>query len=136
MLDLVNEAVQGGSSQARACKQLGVPPLTLQRWRALGVGADQRSGPKSRPADKLMEAEEQRLLETVNSPLFRDLSPKQILPLLADEGTYIASESTSYRLLRRRDQKAHRGRARPATHRRPEEVIASQPNQVWCWVIT
>lgn len=83
-----------------------------------------------------MEAEEQRLLETVNSPRFRDLSPKQIVPLLADEGTYIASESTIYRLLRRRDPMAHRGRARPATHRRPEEVIASQPNQVWCWDIT
>ena len=72
----------------------------------------------------------------MNSPRFRDLSPKQIVPLLADEGIYVASESTVYRLLRRNKQLAHRGRARPATHRRPDEVIATAPNRAWCWDIT
>jgi len=127
--------VQAGTRQDAATELLGVPPRTLQRWRKQGIGEDRRAGPKSRPANKLPEAEEQRVLGLVNSPRFRDLSPKQIVPLLADEGVYVASESTVYRLLRRNEQLAHRGRARPATHRRPDEVLATAPNQAWCWDI-
>lgn len=128
--------MQAGASQNAACEQLGVPPRTLQRWRKQGIGEDRRAGPKARPANKLTEAEERRILGIVNSPRFRDLSPKQIVPLLADEGIYVASESTVYRLLRRNEQMEHRGRARPATHRKPAEVVATAPNQVWCWDIT
>lgn len=56
--------------------------------------------------------------------------------MLADDGIFIASESTIYRLLRAHDQLAHRGRARPATHRRPDELVATEPCRVWCWDIT
>jgi transposase InsO family protein len=76
------------------------------------------------------------VLEIVNSPRFRDLSPKQVVPMLADDGIFLASESTIYRLLRASDQLAHRGRARPATHRRPDELVATEPKRVWCWDIT
>lgn len=58
------------------------------------------------------------------------------MPLLADDGIFLASESTIYRLLRAHDQLAHRGRARPATHRRPDELVATEPCRVWCWDIT
>lgn len=70
------------------------------------------------------------------SARFRDLSPKQIVPLLADDGTYLASESTFYRILHTEGRLAHRGRAKPPTHRRPDELVATGPNQVWCWDIT
>lgn len=76
------------------------------------------------------------MLAVVNSRRFRDLSPKQIVPQLADDGIFLASESTVYRLLRANGQLEHRGRARPATHRRPDELVATGPNQVWCWDIT
>lgn len=56
--------------------------------------------------------------------------------MLADEGTYLASESTFYRTLQAEGRLAHRGRAKPPTHRRPDELIATGPNQVWCWDIT
>lgn len=76
------------------------------------------------------------MLQVACSARFRDLSPKQIVPLLADEGTYLASESTFYRTLQAEGRLAHRGRAKPPTHRRPDELIATGPNQVWCWDIT
>lgn len=58
------------------------------------------------------------------------------MPLLADEGIYVASESSIYRLLKSEGLLAHRGRQRPATHHRPAELVATRPNQVWCWDIT
>ena len=88
------------------------------------------------PANKLSATERQRILDVVNSPRFRDLSPKQIVPTLADEGTFFASESTMYRVLRAAGQLEHRGRAKPPKHRRPDELVATGPNQVWCWDIT
>ncbi len=67
---------------------------------------------------------------------FRDLSPRQIVPLLADEGQYLASESTFYRVLREAGQLAHRSPARPARAHKPKEHIAHGPNEVWSWDIT
>lgn len=58
------------------------------------------------------------------------------MPLLADKGIYVASESTFYRVLRAERLLAHRGPAKPPTHTRPKELIANAPNQVWSWDIT
>jgi transposase InsO family protein len=71
-----------------------------------------------------------------NSPEFRDKSPRQIVPTLADRGEYVASESTFYRVLHEEGQMQHRERARPRTSTKPKEHIARAPNQVWCWDIT
>ena len=64
------------------------------------------------------------------------MPPNQIVPALADQGTYIASESSFYRVLRKADQLAHRGKAKPPTHKHPESLEASGPNQLWSWDIT
>lgn len=64
------------------------------------------------------------------------MSPKQIVPTLADENTYIASESSMYRVLRAEGQMTHRGRAKPPRHHRPKELVATGPNQVWSWDIS
>src|SRR5690606_21795667 len=71
----------------------------------------------------------------VNAPDFRDLSPNQIVPALADQGEYIASESTMYRILREERQVNHRERHKPPVHK-PKEHVATAPNQVWSWDIT
>lgn len=71
-----------------------------------------------------------------SDPRFRDLSPKQIVAQLADEGVYVASESTFYRVLREHKMQSHRGRARPPSNSKPREKIATGPNQVWSWDIT
>lgn len=132
----MDEAVAAGASQAAACEILGIEERTLQRWRKNGIGEDKRNGPKSSPANKLTKAEQERILEIVNSPRFMDLSLKQIVPTLADENVYIASESTMYRVLRAEGQMTRRGRAKPPSHHRPDELVATGPNQVWCWDIT
>lgn len=69
---------------APACEILGIDPRAVHRWRKLGIGEDQRSRPRTRPANRLPDAERQRILETVNAPEYRDLSPKQIVARLAD----------------------------------------------------
>ena len=137
-MSLVEEAVWAGARQEAAAGILGLKARTLQRWREQSVegGEDRRQGPLTEPANKLSLTEQKVVLETANSPEYRDLSPKQIVPQLADEGTYVASESTFYRLLRAADQMAHRERAKPATSKRPREQVATGPNQVWCWDIT
>jgi transposase InsO family protein len=108
---------------------------TIQRWRRQG-GGDRRFGPSTEPANKLNEEEKQLVIATANSQEYRDLSPKQIVPKLADKGVYIASEATFYRILRKENQLAHRERSRPAKNQRPREKKATGPCQVWSWDIT
>lgn len=137
ILALVDEAVAAGARHAPACKLLGLDARTVQRWRTLDIGEDGRAGPKTSPKNKLSSREEQTILRVVNTPAYRDLSPKQIVPALADDGCYLASESTIYRLLRREGQMTHRGPARPPQRRhRPSAYRATGPNQVWSWDIT
>jgi putative transposase len=135
IMNMIDKARAAGCSQERACKLVGISERTIQRWRAR-PNDDGRRGPKSRPANALSSAERQRVLSIVNSPEFRDLSPKQIAPRLADRGEYAASESTMYRILRQEQQLAHRGRARSPTPHRPDEHVAGGPNEVFSWDIT
>jgi transposase InsO family protein len=72
----------------------------------------------------------------VNSAEYRDISPSKIVPALADEGIYLASESTIYRTLKEENLLTHRSRSRAATHHRPEPFEAIAPNRVWSWDIT
>jgi putative transposase len=125
-----------GARQRRACEILGIDERSLQRWKRQDIGEDRRAGPSRPPINKLTDAERRRIVEIAGSPRFRDLSPRQIVPKLADEGVFIASESSFYRVLRVEGQLAHRGRAKAPTHRRPDELVATAPNQVWCWDIT
>jgi len=133
---LVDEAVKDGARAEKACEMLELSARTVERWRASGGGEDGRRGPKTPPANKLSEVERKRLLNVVNSPEHRDLSPKQIVPKLADDGIYIASESTVYRVLREEGQLAHRERSRPPVNNRPTALAATGPEQVWSWDIT
>jgi len=76
-------------------------------------------------------------VQVANSPEYRDLSPKQIVPRLADEGVYLASESTFYRTLRAEGQLVHREPSRePTGGGRPDPQVATGPGQVWSWDIT
>ncbi len=136
ILELVDEAVSQGARLKPAAQILGVADRTIQRWRCQDGGDDGRNGPLTAPANKLTPVERQEVLSIANSPRYRELSPKQIVPRLADEGRYVASESTFYRILREMNQLAHRERCRPATHRRPREKVATGPSQVWSWDIT
>lgn len=136
ILDMIEEAVDAGARRERACEVIGLTERTTQRWRATNVGDDGREGPRTRPANAFTPAERAKVLDVVNSPAYRDLPPKQVVPRLADEGRYIGSESTIYRILRAEHQDAHRGRAKRRTVRSVDEHVATAANQVWSWDIT
>jgi len=129
----VEEAVANGARYTAACTALGLTARTLQRW--VHSPVDERHGPNRAPANKLTTAERSKLIEVATSPEFRDRSPKQIVPLLADRNIYLASESTFYRVLHDEDLQHSRSRARPASHR-PREHVADGPWQVASWDIT
>ena len=136
ILALLDEAQRNGARLGPACETLGISKRAVERWRAQDVGDDQREGPKSAPPNKLTQHERQQILRTLNSPEYRDLSPNQIVPLLADRGLYLGSESSLYRILREADLQQHREPSRPAVHARPSEKVATGANQVWSWDIT
>jgi putative transposase len=136
ILALLDEAKAGGARLERACEVLGLTARTVVRWRAEGGGADRRAGAGASPAHKLTAEERARIVELATSEEYRDLSPRQFVPLLADKGIYVASESTFYRVLREEQLLAHRAPSRPNTHHRPRERVAASPNQVWSWDIT
>jgi transposase InsO family protein len=72
-----------------------------------------------------------------NEPRFAAVPPARIVPMLADDGLYLASESTFSRVLRDEGQAAHRGRAKkPRAVRPPTTHVATAPRQVWCWDMT
>lgn len=135
ILDLVAEAVRDGARQEKACDVVGVDLRTLERWRKPATAEDRRRGPRTEPVNKLTLAERARVVATATAPEYRDLSPKQIVPQLVDQGRYLASESTFYRVLREERLMARRERSRPPVAR-PREHVATAPCQVWSWDIT
>lgn len=132
---LIDDAVAQGARRARACALLGLSARTLERWRGAHA-VDARHGPTAPPANALTATERDALLAVVNNAPYRDCSPHQIVPRLADTGVYLASESTIYRVLRDAEQLAHRGRAAAPVRRTPPRHEATGPNQVWSWDIT
>ena len=120
-----------------ACDTAGIDLRTLQRWKAsegLTAGDGRPGARRPAPAHALTPAERAEVLAVANEPRFADVPPARIVPKLADEGVYLASESSFARVLREHGQNAHRGRAKaPRKVRPPTTHIASAPRQVWCW---
>ena len=100
LMTMLQEAVAGGVRQRLACQCVGISERTFQRWQQ---SPDDRrpTMPRPVPKNKLSAEEEQQVLAICHEPRFASLPPAQIVPALADEGRYIASESTFYRVLRR-----------------------------------
>ena len=118
-----------------ACRALGAAAATIYRRRRPPTTRPRR--PRPLPARALTETERQTVLELLHSERFVDSSPAQVWATLLDEGTYLASQRTMYRLLaachggvrERRDQLTHPAYERP-------ELLAEQPNEVWSWDIS
>jgi putative transposase len=136
---LINEAVTAGARRAKACSELEISERTLRRWTKDGeVRSDQRPlVPRPEPASALSTAERAAVLDVCNSKEFSSLPPSQIVPKLADQGRYLASESSFYRILRANGLQHHRGRAKPPVKRKPPTSYqACAPCEVWTWDIT
>jgi len=144
VLGLIDEACNAGARLHKACAIIGLAARTVQRWVNAGKSAlyvGDRRTPDQRihscPPNKLSDAERQLALGVLNSEEFKNLAPSQIVPRLADQGLYVASESTLYRLLRQAGQLAHRRVERaPQKRSKPRALAAIQPDQIYCWDIT
>ena len=118
---------------APACRALGVSRATLYRRHRPAPGRQQ---PRKTPARALDAAERERVLDVLASPRFVDRSPGEVVATLLDEGQYLCSERTMYRILaavrpvrERRNQLTHPPYTKP-------ELVATAPNQTWSWDIT
>jgi transposase InsO family protein len=136
----IEQACQAGARLAPACELLGLSVRTLQRWQAedgLVTGDRRPTAVRPAPSHALTAEERNAVLAAANEPRFADMPPARIVPMLADEGVYLASESTFSRVLRAHGQSRHRGRAKAPTKQRPPTThVATAPGQVWCWDMT
>ena len=122
------------------CRALGVSRASFYRHKAraktpakspTGTGKSERKSGRA-----LSEAEEQKVLSLLNSPRFEDKAPAEVFATLLDEGAYVCSISTMYRLLRKHAAVGERRRVLRHPHYQTPELLARGPNQVWTWDIT
>ena len=122
-----------------ACAAVGVPQANWYRRhrqsprppRPAPIPHVDRMQPRA-----LTGGEQQAILDELHSYRFADLAPAEVWAILLDEGRYLGSQSTFYRLLRKAGES--RERRRQATHppKVKPELVASTPNEVWSWDIT
>src|SRR5882757_3891293 len=120
-----------------ACLALGVARATLYRGRRQAT-VGPRALAQLRPApQRALSAEERReVLAVLHSARFVDAAPAEVYAILLDEGLYLCSERTMYRLLQKAGEtRERRDQLRRPNYRRPE-LLATAPNQVWSWDIT
>jgi putative transposase len=136
----IQTARDAGARLEQVCEVAGIDERTLQRWNAregLSKGDGRPKAVRPIPSHALSPDERAKLLSVANEARFAAVPPARIVPMLADEGVYLASESTFARVLRAHGQTARRGRAKvPRAKRQPTTHIASAVSQVWCWDMT
>jgi putative transposase len=121
---------------ARACASLGVPRASLYRRRARANAPAAEPSARPTPPLKLSEAERTQALEVLHSERFVDASPYTVYATLLDEGIYLCSVRTYYRLLAERgESRERRNQLNHPNYAKPE-LLATAPNQLWSWDIT
>ena len=137
---MVDQAVADGATRERACEVVGLSASTLRRWRPVDDTVIEDGRPladRPPPANRYSQTERDTIVEFCNRPEYASLPPSQIVPILGDEKTFIASESTIYRALKQAGLLNHRGRAKARTARAaPTTHEADAPNQVWMMDVT
>jgi transposase InsO family protein len=137
IIDLIREAQQSGARQSQACDIVGISTKTLQRWMQSSDHQDGRLDTGREPANKLTAFERQRIIKVANEPEFALLPPSKIVPMLADKGVYIASESSFYRVLTAENQIKHRQKSNVTRQvKKPRALTATASNQIYSWDIT
>ena len=115
-----------------ACEVLGVPRSSFYRSK------QPKSAPQPRPTPKqaLSRAEKRQVRQILNSERFQDCAPRQVYATLLDEGTYVCSWRTMYRVLGEyQEVRERRNQLRHPQYKKPE-LLATAPNQLWSWDIT
>ena len=127
-------AVQLGADVgvAKACAALAVSRATVYRRRKPRSG----QAPRRRDPRALSEVERAHVIDTLNSEPYRDLAPAEVYAELLDQGRYLCSIRTMYRILSANEQvRERRNQLRHPVYAKPE-LLATGPNQLWSWDIT
>ncbi|MHB8190437.1 MAG: IS3 family transposase [Ferrimicrobium sp.] len=129
------EELRGIIGLEAACSTLGIGRSSYYYISTEHLPAPKPKEPKPRYG-QLSQEEYDKIIEVCNSPRFQDCSVREIYATLLDEGVYLASIATMYRVLKRAGQT--RERRRQATHpaRVKPELLATGPGQVWSWDIS
>ena len=136
ILDFIAAAKLVGVQERTTCQFLDISLRSIQNWKKHGL-IDRRKGSSRYVAHRLTSEEEQEFYETANSERFCDMTPAQIVAILAAESTYIASESTLYRILRKRKALEHRQPSKKPRVTRPAYAYpVTARDQVYSWDIT
>ncbi len=137
IIALITQARDSGARQSKACEVIGISAKTCQRWSRHDNVQDGRQTSHHNPINKLTDLERKRIIKIANEPAYAHLPPSKIVPTLADEGRYIASESSFYRVLKAEKQLKHREKSKPAKPViKPKALTATGPNQIYSWDIT
>ncbi len=115
------------------CQALGISRATYYRRKNRPV---EPPATKRYPPRKLTPEEEQSILSTINAERFMDKGVPTVYTTLLDEGVYICSTRTMYRILHRHQQVRERRHDRTHPVYKKPELLATGPNQVWSWDIT
>jgi putative transposase len=129
------EQLASSVGTSRACQALSVPRASFYRRKKSGHGHPEPSA-RPRPTRALSEHEREKVLDSLNSGRFVDQAPAEVFYGLLDEGVYLCSIRTMYRILAdAREVRERRDQLRHPTYQKPE-LLATAPNQVWSWDIT
>jgi len=134
VIDAHFDELEAATSTRQACRLLGRSRATCYRRRR--PPAQGPPAPRPAPPNKLTEPERQHVLSVLRSPEFCDLAPAQIWARLLDDGVYLCSISTMYRLLVIAGENRERRRQRTHPAKKKPELIATAANVVWSWDIT
>ncbi|GCD10073.1 transposase [Clostridium tagluense] len=137
-IELIDETIHAGARLKPSCGEVGISTRTYQRWsKSTESMEDKRPIAKRKPPKNKLSIEERiEVLQIVNNKEYANLVPGQIVPKLADQGIYLASESTIHRILKEEKQNTHRSKTKEPVKRVPPTHIATAQNQVWTWDIT
>ena len=120
---------------APVCAALGVPRASYYRWQS-PQGAAEGPTPARRVPRALPPEEQQQVLAILNDDRFADLPPAEVYATLLDEGKYVCSVRTMYRILHEHTEVRERRRQLRHPHYQAPELLATRPNQLWSWDIT
>ena len=126
------EQLSAVAGRARACAALGMPRSSFYRRKQPVRPRPRRSS----PARALRPEEREQVLAVLHEERFADRSPGQIYSALLDEGVYLSSPRTMYRLLAERGEvRERRNQLAHPPYQKPE-LLATRPNELWSWDIT
>ncbi|MCI0565476.1 MAG: hypothetical protein MN733_43985 [Nitrososphaera sp.] len=122
------------SKPGQACSAVGMPSSTY--YRIIKPAAEKPKSQRPKPRRALSEAERQQVLDVLHEERFMDKPPAAVYATLLDEGRYLCSISTMYRILRaNKEVRERRDQLRHPEYKKPE-LLATAPNQVWSWDIS